>query len=312
MTLEGLKQILYNQRGLYLALLSGVLFATQGLGTNLLTAALISPWSICFYYNLCNVFAIPWVNWKASKTYSISDLALYFLAGAFDTGNFALALQAYSFTTIGNASAILLSKPLWCALLACMLLRETFSLLDAGLVILNLLGVLLISKPPLIFESFTGYHDSDEFWGAMFALWGAISGGFQFVTIRSLVDRGIFDYFLLFVVRCTFGFPIFAVIVCANLDNYMNFHQLSQWIFLAIICLSGLGASLATYAALNSRDAKTVALIATVQVVVAYTFQFLIIGSSIDLLTVVGAVLIILSPVVFIIKSVIVEQNDVI
>lgn len=310
--MESLKQLLYNQRGLYFAFLSGVLFATQGLGTNLLTAALISPWSICFYYNLCNAFAIPLVNWKASKTYSSKDLGLYFLAGAFDTGNFALALQAYSFTTIGNASAILLSKPLWCALLACLLLREAFSLLDAGLVILNLLGVFLISKPPLIFEGISGYHDSEEFWGAMFALWGAISGGFQFVTIRSLVDRGTFDYFLLFVVRCTFGFPIFAVIICANLDNYMNIQEPSQWIFLAITCFSGLGASLATYAALNSRDATTVALIATVQVIAAYAFQFLIIGSSIDLLTVVGAVLITLSPVVYIIKSVIVEQDNVV
>lgn len=303
-----IESLFYEQRGLYFALLSGFLFASQGLGANLLSAENISPWFMCFMYNVLNAFAIPWINWREAEQFTGKETVLLFAAGLFDIGNFGFALMAYSYTTLGNASAILLSKPLWCALCAAVFLGESFSILDAILIALDLLGVVLVSRPPFIFGSEVNESTPTNFLGSVCALLGAFCGGGQFVTIRSLTVRKSFDRYLLFLVKCTIGFPFFVVMVCVHHTGYETMRTVDQWSYLALACFSGIAASLFTYMALESRDAKTVSLLATVQVIVAYLLQSFIVQSKVDLLTIVGAILITVSPVAYIIKSVMIER----
>lgn len=307
-----LQRVLYEQRGLYFALLSGFLFASQGLGTHLLAAEYVSPWFICFAYNILHTLAIPLVDWHGTEHFTIKETTILFAAGLFDTCNFTFALLAYSYTTIGNASAILLSKPLWCALLAAIFLKERFSCLDAILIVLNLIGVVFISKPPIIFKSTAVESDNTAFIGSLCALTGAVSGGGQFVSIRCLTSRRVFDRFLLFLVKCTIGFPCFVIMVCVHYTGYKTIRTSQEWSYMGLACFSGISASLTTYLALESRDAKTVSLLATVQVIVAYVLQSFIVPSKLDLLTIVGASFITLSPVFYILKSMIKENftND--
>lgn len=289
------REIAYVQRGVAFAALSGIMWAINGLVAKLITRV-VSPWLIAFACSLSNLFFIPWMEWDMSKRYDVIDNVLIILAGLCDAFSLFLAINAYSLTSVGNASAIIFSRPVYCALLSRIYLQEKCAISDFFLLIGNFIGLILITKPVSIFVDDTELSSSDMI-GSLAALGGALSGSVAFTSARKLVERELYDPFTVILVKSIIGFVLFGLALCIDLASRQHMHVRSDWLYLFTICFTGVCACVLGYVALKTEKSSTVCAISTIQVVVSYFLQAVFTDDDIDVMTAIGAVLILSAPV---------------
>lgn len=288
---------LRSQRGIFNALVGGIMLGVHGLGTNLL-ARTISPWIICFFFTICHLVVIPWINWELNNKYTLTNIFMIFIAGLFGTLHLCFISFAFAFTSVGNTSAILYTKPLFSALFGKCLIKEPLAWIDALLILANFIGVLLVGKPPFLFGGKLT-SDSRELVGAMLSLVGAICGALQYVSIRKIVADDVFDTATILLAKTVAGFLIYSMGIVFNITELKPLETTLEWFYLSIVCVCGLTEVLFTYFALETLNAKTVALITAIDVLTSYLLQIAFTSDKVDWMAIAGALLITSAPVVY-------------
>ncbi|KAJ8047001.1 Solute carrier family 35 member G1 [Holothuria leucospilota] len=300
---------IYSQRGILFAFVGGILWSVNGLAANIITKT-VGVWVIGYFCSICQLLLIPFLQWDYAERYGVAEVSIIILSGLCDTIVLFLACYAYSLTTVGNTGALLYSKPLFCVILSRLVLQVKYSVYDVVILVCNLTGIALISKPPFLFASLTDDEIITEFYGSMVAIGAAVTGAFQFIAIRKLVERDACDRFLLLLVKGIIGFFLCSMVLATNLSHGGHIKSIYDLLWLTLQCGSGLCSCLFVYAALQSQDASTVALVSTVEVLASFLLQVAFTDDSVDWMDIVGAFMITICPVWYAVKGILCEYFD--
>lgn len=285
-------------RGLFFALLSGVVWSVNALGV-VLTVETVSPTVLCFAFFLCNIFAVPFINWSLNNSYTSVHMLTIFVSSLLDVILLLTAYASFAFINFGNASALIYSKTLFCGVLGWLILGERFSKLDLLLLVIHFGGVILVSQPEFLFGQQNLVDPTSNLIGCTLALTGALSSSLEFITLRYLVESQAFDTALLLFTKCVVGVPVVATLSFYIMPAHRYIRTLTELGYVAFTCFSGLLAYGLTVIALRTEDTKTVAALVSVEVVLSFVFQITFIGETTDWFSVSGAILILLVLLVY-------------
>ena len=194
--------------------------------------------------------------------------------------------------------AILLSSPIFTGILARILLREKYSIIDAVLALVTLIGVTLIARPSFIFGNFSnGTQESGNIvsLGVIAALTGAVSNSLCILVIRKLSTANvhpIYQHWLTAFGGCILNGAITTVFGSWELPGCSM-----ERVKLIITGFFGFACGTLFRYALKFEKAVNVDICSTNIVVFSFIFEFLIFDTVPHWLSVLGAGLIMCSAV---------------
>lgn len=101
-----------------------------------------------------------------------------------------LSFYAFRHMPLADASVIVFSVPVFTAVFARMFLKEPCGLFSAFSVVLTLIGVILITRPPILFgdtvDALGSSSEAVEIWGAVAAFSATLFGANAYVLLRAL------------------------------------------------------------------------------------------------------------------------------
>ncbi|KAI8149117.1 hypothetical protein BJV82DRAFT_642393 [Fennellomyces sp. T-0311] len=205
-------------------------------------------------------------------------------------GALSLILYYYSLLHIqfADAAVIMNLQTIFAATLAAVLLKEPFGCFERLCLTVCLAGAILVTKPSFLFKSTPGNHggsnpirdgDKDRSLAIFAALTGAVLSATAFVVVRAT------------------GKPISLILSTVFFQDFRKPEDMTQY---AILGLTGLFAFIGqamVNLGLQMAPAGIGTLICTIEVVYAFIYGILLFHEYPDILSVVGAVIIITSVV---------------
>lgn len=139
--------------------------------------------------------AIPIVIYKSEHPFPKGRRLILILRSFIGTTGLMLSFYAFRHMPLADASVIVFSVPVFVAIFARIFLKESCGLFNIVTVCLTLIGVILITRPSLIFgntiESLSDGHIKSEhtdLWSAMAAFSATLFGANAYVLLRALKD----------------------------------------------------------------------------------------------------------------------------
>ncbi|XP_072413865.1 solute carrier family 35 member G1 [Chiloscyllium punctatum] len=176
---------------------------------------------------------------------------------------------------LADATVIMFSNPVFVSVFAWIFLKERCTLWDPIFTVFTLIGVVLIARPPFLFGSRVSGLESDSknrMKGTAAAFGGAICAALTLTVIRKM-GKSV-SYLLSIWYYSVTGF-ILSVIVVSVLQVWsLPFCGLDR-LFLLLIGLCGLGGQIFLTKALQIEKAASVALMKTIEVMLAFLLQYL-------------------------------------
>ncbi|XP_041697431.1 solute carrier family 35 member G1 isoform X2 [Coregonus clupeaformis] len=227
----------------------------------------------CFFQML---FVMPMLIYHKTGFLGPRDKRVYLVMRGF-LGSNAMILLYYAVQQmpLADATVIMFSNPVFTALLAWIFLKEKCTIWDCVFTVFTLAGVIMIARPPFIFgariEGIEGDY-TNHLKGTIAAFGGAIGAACTFVILRKM-GKSV-HYYLSVWYYAVIGF-IECVITLFILGEWtIPFCGRDRWILMLIAILGIAGQTFLTKA-LQIEKAGPVALMRTVDVVLAFIFQFI-------------------------------------
>lgn len=210
------------------------------------------------------------------------------------TGATALMLSFYAFRhmPLSDASVIVFSVPVFTTIFARMFLKEPCGWFSVISVIITLIGVILITRPQVIFgntvESLGDNGQAPEMWGAVAALSSTLFGANAYVILRALKDVHFS------VIMTNFG--MYGLIQCLIVTLFIGALCLpvcgmDRILIVALAVFSFLGQILLTVA-LQMEQAGPVAIARSTDIVYAFIWQVLFFKEIPNRFSIIGAILV--------------------
>ncbi|XP_001600949.1 solute carrier family 35 member G1 [Nasonia vitripennis] len=137
--------------------------------------------------------AIPIVIYKGDDPFPKGRRLMLLLRSFVGTTGLMLSFYAFRHMPLADASVIVFSVPVFVAIFARIFLKEPCGLFNVITVCLTLIGVVLITRPPLIFGhtvvSLTDNHvetENADLWSAVAAFSATLFGANAYVLLRAL------------------------------------------------------------------------------------------------------------------------------
>lgn len=137
--------------------------------------------------------AIPIVIYKGEHPFPKGRRLILILRSFIGTTGLMLSFYAFRHMPLADASVVVFSVPVFVAIFARIFLKEPCGLFNVVTVCLTLIGVILITRPPLIFGhtigSLTDGHIKSghaDLWGAVAAFSATLFGANAYVLLRAL------------------------------------------------------------------------------------------------------------------------------
>ncbi|KAK9719015.1 hypothetical protein K7432_005092 [Basidiobolus ranarum] len=223
----------------------------------------------------------------------IFGLIIRGFAGAFGLALFYVAVAALP---LADATVLFFMGPIFTAILARLVLKESFGPFDQAASFTSLFGVGLIAKPEFIF----GDHVSQEIdpqqrlIGVLAALLGAVMSAIAYVTVRKM-GRGVPP--LVHVVYFGAVSTVFSFFGTLLFENPSLPDNSTQWINLTMVGLTAFAGQFMLTKGLQLSPAGPGTLMRNFDVVFAFVFGIVIFHETPDKFTIFGATLIIGSTV---------------
>ncbi|ORX93568.1 hypothetical protein K493DRAFT_315937 [Basidiobolus meristosporus CBS 931.73] len=214
-------------------------------------------------------------------------------AGAF---GLALFYVAVANLPLADATVLFFMGPIFTAILARLVLKESFGPFDQLASFTSLFGVGLIAKPEFIFGENTS-HEIDpqqRLIGVVAALLGAVMSAIAYVTVRKM-GRGVPP--LVHVVYFGAVSTVFSLFGTLTFEKPSMPVNSTQWVYLAMVGLTAFAGQVMLTKGLQLSPAGPGTLMRNFDVVFAFVFGILIFHETPDRFTIGGAILIIGSTV---------------
>lgn len=281
--------------GLFYALLSTVFFSTIALlvktiqGVHAIEISAIR----CFFQML---FIIPLLIYHKTGFLGPRGKRLFLVLRGF-VGSNAMILLFYAVQQmpLADATVIMFSNPVFTSLLAWIFLKEKCTIWDCVFTVFTLAGVILIARPPFIFgEHLHGIETNyaNHIKGAIAAFAGAIGAAFTLVIIRK-IGKSVHHYLSVWY-YAVIGFVESIITVSVLGEWKIPFCGRDRWIMILIAVL-GIAGQTFLIKALQIEKAGPVALMRTMDVLLAFIFQFIFFNHAPTLLSLGGALCVVLS-----------------
>ncbi|KAL7869852.1 hypothetical protein AOLI_G00138400 [Acnodon oligacanthus] len=222
------------------------------------------------------LFVIPPMIYYKTGFLGPREMRIYlFLRGVLGSSAMILLYYAVLQMPLADATVIMFSNPVFTALLAWVFLKERCTIWDVIFTVFTLTGVILIARPPFIFggelSGIEGEY-TNHIKGTVAAFSGAIGAACTMVTLRKLGKN--VHYYLSIWYYATLGF-IECVVALFIMDEWtMPSCGWDRWTLIAIGLL-GIAGQIFLTKALQIEKAGPVALMRTMDVVLAFVLQFL-------------------------------------
>lgn len=134
--------------------------------------------------------SIPIVIYIGDDPFPKGKRIMLLLRSFVGTSGLMLSFYAFRYMPLADASVIVFSVPVFVAIFARIFLKETCGFFNIITICLTLVGVVLITRPPLIFQHSLSLnnHDnvSEDLWGAIAAFTATLFGANVYVILRAL------------------------------------------------------------------------------------------------------------------------------
>uniref|UniRef100_A0A1A8FP62 Solute carrier family 35 member G1 n=1 Tax=Nothobranchius korthausae TaxID=1143690 RepID=A0A1A8FP62_9TELE len=247
----------------------------------------------CFFQML---FVVPLLIHQKTGFLGPRDKRIYLvLRGFFGSNAMILLYYAVQQMSLADATVIMFSNPVFTSLLAWIFLKEKCTIWDCVFTVFTITGVILIARPPFLFgEHPAGIEGNyaNHVKGAIAAFTGAFAAAFTFVILRKM-GKSV-HYYLSVWYYAVVGF-IESVIAVSILGEWKipNCGR-DRWIMMLIAILGIVGQTFLTKA-LQIEKAGPVALVRTVDVVLAFFFQFIFFNQALTWWSLGGALCVVVS-----------------
>lgn len=220
-----------------------------------------------------------------------------------------LSFYAFRHMPLGDASVIIFSTPVFVAIFARLFLKEQCGLINIITIMLTLIGVVLITRPSIIFtqpeDEFSNdflspsQSTSNRIWGSVAAVASTLFGANVYILLRALKDihfAVIMSNFGMFALLYTF-------IVCWTIGAICWPSCGSDRILIVVLALfSFLGQILLTIS-LQIEQAGPVAIARCADIVFAFIWQWLFFGDKPTGYSLFGALLVVSSVIITALKK---------
>ncbi|KAM9336655.1 solute carrier family 35 member G1 [Symphorus nematophorus] len=247
----------------------------------------------CFFQIL---FMAPLLIYNKTGFLGPRDKRIYLvLRGFIGSNSMILFFYAVQQMPLADATVIVFSNPVFTALLAWIFLKERCTIWDCAFTIFTLTGVILIARPPFIFgQDLRGIEGdyANHIKGTITAFAAAITAAITFVLLRK-IGKSV-HYYLSVWYYAVIGF-IECIITVSVLGEWkIPFCGRDRWMLMLIAVLGIVGQTFLTKA-LQIEKAGPVALMRTVDVVLAFIFQFIFFNRAPTWLSLGGALCVVAS-----------------
>uniref|UniRef100_A0A3Q1FD57 Solute carrier family 35 member G1 n=1 Tax=Acanthochromis polyacanthus TaxID=80966 RepID=A0A3Q1FD57_9TELE len=217
------------------------------------------------------------------------------LRGFIGSNAMILLFYAVQQMPLADATVIMFSNPVFTSLLAWVFLKEKCTIWDCVFTVFTLTGVILIARPPFLFgERVRGIEGNytNHIKGTIAAFAGAIAAACTFVVLRKM-GKSV-HYYL----------SVWYYAVIGLVESVITVSVLGEWKIpscgrdrwmLILIALLGVVGQIFLTKALQIEKAAPVALMRTVDVVLAFIFQFIFFNRAPTLWSLGGALCIVAS-----------------
>lgn len=239
--------------------------------------------------------AIPIVIYKGEHPFPKGRRVMLLLRSFVGTTGLMLSFYAFRHMPLADASVVVFSVPVFVAIFARIFLKEPCGLFNVITVCLTLIGVVLITRPPIIFgqtvESMTDNHIATEhadLWGAVAAFSSTLFGANAYVLLRAL--KGL--HFS--VIMTNFGsFALIqTVFVTWAIGALRMPHCGSDRLLVVALALFSFGGQILLTLALQMEQAGPVAIARSADIVFAFLWQVLFFNEIPNRYSVGGAILV--------------------
>nr|XP_054769891.1 solute carrier family 35 member G1-like [Lytechinus pictus] len=284
-------------QGMLLALLSCIFQASGAIGVKLLSGRIppteIAAARLLAYFVLSAVLGL---YYKISLRVTMKQLPWLLLRVACGTIGICLVFYAYQNIPVGDTNAIIFISPIFTGFFAWMLLGEKFTLVDVGLAVFALVGVVLIARPSFLFGNLVQVEVSGEgntVLGVVCALISALFVAIVFVLIRKLGGISLHPF------TQVFYFGIFGFIMTTTLTALLGLLIVPRCgmdrLVLIFVSVIGFLAQISMTYAFKLEKAAYVAVVKSNNVIMAFLLEFAVFGTVPFWMSLLGAALVMAS-----------------
>lgn len=289
------KPKIYPGLGLFYALLSTIFFSIIALlvksikGVHAIEISAIR----CFFQML---FTLPLLIYHKTGFLGPRDKRIYLVLRGFIGSNAMIMLfYAVQQMPLADATVIMFSNPVFTSLLAWIFLKERCTIWDCVFTVFTITGVLLIARPPFLFgEHRRGIEGNyaNHIKGTIAAFAGALGAACTFVILRKM-GKSV-HYYLSVWYYAVIGFIECIITVTVLGEWKIPYCGRDRWLLMLIAVLGIAGQTFLTKA-LQIEKAGPVALMRTIDVVLAFIFQFIFFNRAPTMWSLGGALCVVLS-----------------
>ncbi|KAF4531657.1 hypothetical protein B566_EDAN018104 [Ephemera danica] len=199
-----------------------------------------------------------------------------------------LSFYAFRHMPLADASVIVFSVPVFVAVFARIFLKEPCGIFHVVTILLTLVGVVLITRPPMVFGSKVNNGDESSMWGAIAAFSATIFGANAYVLLRAL-KRLHFS-----VIMANFGsFAIVQTMLITFILGELCIPRCGKdRLLIVALALFSFGGQILLTVALQVEQAGPVALARTADIVFAFVWQVLFFNEVPNRYSISGAILV--------------------
>lgn len=196
--------------------------------------------------------------------------------------------------SLGDASTIAFSSPVFVSIFACICLRESFGIIQVVTALMTVLGVVLICKPPFIFGGDSSHYDIIWISGVLIALAGSLTRAINVICLRRM-KRTPSSVVIFYFSSSGVVQSLLILLAIQDLKFPNNLRD--------VLLLLGLGAftSLGQYfqtVALKIEEAGPVSMARTLDIVMSFVYQITLLNTPAFWTDLVGAGVVCLSVII--------------
>ncbi|XP_034488303.1 solute carrier family 35 member G1 [Drosophila innubila] len=217
-----------------------------------------------------------------------------------------LSFYAFRHMPLADASVIIFSTPVFVAIFARVFLKEPCTLFNVVTINMTLLGVVLITRPPLVFGDPVPDSDSEKYsdktydiWGPVAAISSTLFGANVYILLRALKNLHFS------VIMTNFGAIalVYTLIVCGSIGAVCwPSCGRDRWLVVVLGIFSFLGQILLTLS-LQVEQAGPVAIARCADIVFAFIWQIMFFGEAPNAYSLFGALMVVSSVILTAMKK---------
>lgn len=288
-------ELIVERKSLLLVLLSTIFYAFRNLGAKVITET-VDPMEIAVIERttmmLCCIPVILYRRYSMKVPARI--FAILTATGFVNCLSMILVILSFKLINVGDANAIVASKPVFVGFLGWIFLKEVPTLLDLGAGVACILGIIFLSKPTIIFDGHALYHD-DNLYGVISAVCGTGFAALAAIFKRVLGIKQVQPQIAIFYFSMVSAFT--SCILCTFFQRWTLPESTKIRFFLIGSGVLGYLANVCLMIALWTEKTFHVAIVGSATVIFMFTLQYIFLHVAPDMYSLVGSFFVLASTI---------------